>query len=480
HRVNEAALPIALTLASDDLALLPWEWLRDPESERFLALNPRLPLLRTPDAASPPSRRPLPEAETLRVLIVGAAAGDSTITLAAAIGTHPRVEAVMAAAPDPALPPPHVLHVTAGTPLPEPEEEIPLVVALSEAAPITTKGASRAWLSVPSEMPAEHQALFFARWYAELASGQSLETATVLARRAVAEATGVTALTWALPVLIAPDAGITLLRPARRLSDKVGSQLREHSVGWLRDTLSGVVSSIAVFLVGLLLFRIGFSTSPELSLDIVSPWSLYQSFKGLILELSTFQEHFLLIAAGCLLLLTLALGSLWLRNRTVDPEARRGLIWHVAGPFSSLRSVAFVGVATLVVAGAFGYQQYLWNVALPIPKNALGFAITREAAAASFREEFADALYRQGQTERIVVRELPVRFDARDTAKARALGKRIGARAVIIYRQDRGADGKTQYVAYVVFTDPSAGLTIGTTRRPNERNAGTAANRSAA
>ncbi|GIW04065.1 MAG: hypothetical protein KatS3mg059_0685 [Thermomicrobiales bacterium] len=333
----------------------------------------------------------------------------------------------------------------------------------AEAAPVTGSGTSRAWLSVPSEMPAEHQAIFFARWYAELASGQSLETATALARRAVADATGVTALTWAFPILIAPDAGITLLRPSRGLGDKVGSQLWEHSAGWLRDTLSGVVSSIAVFLVGLLLFRIGFSTSPEFSLDIVSPWSLYQSFKGLILELSTFQEHFLLVTLVCLLLLTFALGTLWLRNRTVDPEERLGLIWHVAGPFSSLRSVAFVGVATLVVAGAFGYQQYLWNVALPIPRNALGFAITREAAAASFREEIADALYRQGQTERIVVRELPVRFDARDTAKARALGKRIGARAVIIYRQDRGAGGNPQYVAYVVFTDPSAGLSIGTT-----------------
>lgn len=470
HRVDDAALPIALTLAVDALAALPWEWLRDPESERFLALNPRVPLLRIPAGATPrPDRLPL-AVDTLQVRIVAPAADESLSALAAAIGAHPRVEVIIAATPDPNLPS-HVLHATGDAATAELGEDVPLMVVLNEQ-PLTATGPPRAVLSVPRSMPAERQMVFFSRWYAEIASGQSLEAATVAARRAVAETGGVTELTWALPVLFAPGAGITLMRPARRLGDAVGSHLREHSAGWLRDTLSGVVSSITVFLVGLLLFRVGFSTSPEFSFDIVSPWSLYQSFKGLILELSTYQEHFLLITAGILLVLTVSLGSLWLRNRTVAPDARRGAIWHVAGPLSSLRSVAFVGVATLVVVGAFAYQQYLWNVALPIPKQAIGFAITREAAAASFRDQFADVLYAQGQAERIVVRELPVRFDARDTAKARALGKRIGAQAVIIYRQDTGSDGHPQYIAYVVFTNPSVGLTVGTAPAPSSTQAG--------
>ncbi|MDP8908297.1 MAG: hypothetical protein M3N47_04100, partial [Chloroflexota bacterium] len=116
----------------------------------------------------------------------------------------------------------------------------------------------------------------------------------------------------------------------------------------------------------------------------------------------------------------------------------------------------------LTVLGAFAYQQYLWNVALPVPNDALGIALTREAAAATVTDELADALYSQGQAEQVVVRQLPVRFDARDTAKARAMGKRIGARAVLIYRADEdAAAGQPKYVAYVVFTDPSIGLTIG-------------------
>ncbi len=61
-----------------------------------------------------------------------------------------------------------------------------------------------------------------------------------------------------------------------------------------------------------------------------------------------------------------------------------------------------------------------------------------------------------------MIRELPVRFDAGDTAKARELGLRIGAEAVIIYRVDESPhDGTQTYIAYVVFTDPDVGLIIG-------------------
>lgn len=75
------------------------------------------------------------------------------------------------------------------------------------------------------------------------------------------------------------------------------------------------------------------------------------------------------------------------------------------------------------------------------------------------RDELADALFAEGQSEKVIVRELPVRFAAADTDEARAVGERIGARAVIIYRE-RETDGITEYIAYVVFTDSTVGLSV--------------------
>lgn len=229
----------------------------------------------------------------------------------------------------------------------------------------------------------------------------------------------------------------------------------------LGDTISGVISSVVIFILGLILFRVGFSSSPEFELDILSPWSLFNSFKGLIIQLSTYQEYFLLGAVGFLLALTVLVTYLWLRDRRLDPDRQRHWAAHLARPFSSLRTVSFLVVATLTVLGAFIYQEYLWHVALPIPNGTIGIAITRETAAASLQSQLADALYTQGQSQEIVIRELPVNFDAGDTDKARALGQRIGAQAVIIYRAEHAANGKTQYIAYLVFTDPKQGLTIG-------------------
>lgn len=463
YQVGDDPLPVIL-LAGDDLGALPWELLRDPESERFLALHPRHPLFRSVGEVGTSADRAPPPVGKLRVQIVTPAADETTIALAAKIGAPPRVEVSIAAEIAEQSPAPHVLHLVPGATLPAEMPDIRLVVCPDGVSPADSNGSRLAVLTVPSSMPTDRQADFFARWYESLANGLSLEHSTLAARRALATAHGVTDLAWASPVLTAPDAGQVLVRPSRNLGlsvDSVGNVLKERGTSWFSDTLSGIASSVVVFLVGLLLYRVGFSSSPEFSLDILSPWSLYQSFKGLILELSTYQEHFLLIAAGILLLLTLVVGFFWTRTREIPKEERRGLIWHFADPFSSLRTVAFVGVAALVVAGAFAYQQYLWQVALPIPDDAIGFAITKEAAAASFSEEFADALYAQGQTKRIVVRELPVRFDARHTDQARELGRRIGARAVIIYRQDDQGDGARQYVAYVVFTDPNVGLTVG-------------------
>lgn len=48
----------------------------------------------------------------------------------------------------------------------------------------------------------------------------------------------------------------------------------------------------------------------------------------------------------------------------------------------------------------------------------------------------ADSFYTQGQASEIDVRELVVAFDAFDTGRARDLGARINAEAVIICRED--------------------------------------------
>jgi tetratricopeptide (TPR) repeat protein len=167
---------------------------------------------------------------------------------------------------------------------------------------------------------------------------------------------------------------------------------------------------------------------------------------------------------------TVGIYYLWLRDRSIDPEEQMSIVARMRGPFASLRSATFVSVLTIAVLGAYAYQQYLWHVALPIPDSAIGIAITRDVAAASFKGELADALFSQGQTQRIVVRELPVNFDASDTGKARELGRRIHAQAVVIYRADAGAtDGKGKYAAYVVFTDPEIGLEVG--GQPQEASA---------
>ncbi|MEA2531049.1 MAG: hypothetical protein QOG89_2693, partial [Thermomicrobiales bacterium] len=255
------------------------------------------------------------------------------------------------------------------------------------------------------------------------------------------------------------DIGVTI---RERVPTATTPKVKEQTIGWLKETLSGAVSSVVLFLIGLLFFRTGFSSSSELSFDLLSPHSLFGTFKSLVLELSTRGEYVLLIAGGTLGAVAGAAGAIWWRqaDRDAAVAAKSGIRDRIAAEFGCRRTVTFVTVAALTVLGAYAYQQYLWNVALPIPKDALGFAITQEVSAASFQDELADALYTQGQAQRVVVRELPVRFDGGDTAKARALGKRLGARAVVIYRAEERGDIK-RFVAYVVFTDPKIGLAVG-------------------
>lgn len=231
----------------------------------------------------------------------------------------------------------------------------------------------------------------------------------------------------------------------------------------LPSPISGAVAALGSAAVTVGSYRIGTrSPSEGIGIGLLSPMSLYTGAKGIVLDLSA-QNEYLLLGAGLLLLL-LAVAIAMARRRALTreerleaPEGGRVFDWVV-----NQRTFTFVGVLALVLLGAYAYQQYLWRVALPIPDDAMGFAITREASAATFEDQLADTLFTQGQASDVVVRELPVAFNASDTARARELGSRIGAEAVIIYRVDEAPEDTSEtYVAYVVFTDPSVGLMLG-------------------
>lgn len=467
---DDEPLPVALDVADPVLVALPWELLRDPDTDRFIALAVRSPFTRWTASGTPsPDRKRLPEIGALRVEVAARAVDEQAMALALAVGADARVSATVVPRGDepPSTGAPwHVFQRLDGAPA---ADEVPAgtplaVIRGDAAAAVAMVARVPAVVALPDGMADEAVVTFLAALYAQLGAGDAVDAAVTFARRAVVTAHALSSLSWAGPVLAVSTTPAPIVTPAagRKVRSKLQREVTSRTVGWLSSTVQGVASSVAVFVLGLVLFRLGFSSSPELSFELVSPLSLYQSFKGLVLELSTYQEYILLIAGSALLLLSALVTYLWLRNRDRDPDEPVGWQTRFVGPFSSLRTISFLAVATLTVLGAYAYQQYLWRVLLPIPKGSLGIAITREAAAASFSGELADALFTKGQARKVVVRELPVAFDARDTEKARKLGKRLGAEAVLIYRADTTAGtASPRYVAYVVFTDPDIGVRIG-------------------
>jgi class 3 adenylate cyclase/tetratricopeptide (TPR) repeat protein len=223
--------------------------------------------------------------------------------------------------------------------------------------------------------------------------------------------------------------------------------------------LRGAAASVGTSLVGFVIYVVTTAPPENRGPGLFAPDALLAGFKGLVLELSTIQELFLLGILMMLVLLTGVAFVVWRRASEFRPGAQAGGAVQIAGQFITFRTITFLAASALIVLGAFAYQQYLWRVALPIPPDAVGFAMTQEAAAASYAPELADALFVDGQAQRIIVRELPVRFDARDTERAREMGRRIGARAVVIYRSQRSTAG-TEYISYVIFTNPTIGLAV--------------------
>jgi class 3 adenylate cyclase/tetratricopeptide (TPR) repeat protein len=222
---------------------------------------------------------------------------------------------------------------------------------------------------------------------------------------------------------------------------------------------TGVIASVVTGVMGLFLYQY---VSSGFSGNVLTNPQLLDSLKGTILELSAINELSLLGLAA-LILVALA-GSVVIHRSATEyrPGRPAPAAVQFTGQFVSVRTLGFLAGSLLLVLGAFGYQQYLWRVELPIPDGTVGIALTREAAAASISDELREALFIQGDSDQIVIRELPVKFDAGDVEKARAMGRRIGARAVVIYRSEEG-ENQQEYSAYVVFTDPAVGVTVGTT-----------------
>lgn len=219
--------------------------------------------------------------------------------------------------------------------------------------------------------------------------------------------------------------------------------------------LPGVVAAVAVAFIGLNLFAVA-SGGADLGLSLLSPKTLIDSLTGMVVSLSVQRQTTLLLLAGLLFVATLAVIGLWWRGGRIR-AGKFELAARLAGRHVGLRTATFFAIATLVVLGAYGYQEYKWRT-LQVPDGKLGLAITRGAAAQSleqYHQELAIGLSDTGQ--QVVVHELPVNFDSNNLDEARSLGLKIDADAVLIYRENASdSTGSGRYVAYIVFTRPLA------------------------
>jgi tetratricopeptide (TPR) repeat protein len=246
--------------------------------------------------------------------------------------------------------------------------------------------------------------------------------------------------------------------------------------------VAGIVTAAVLVLFGLVLVQLGLtSQGQEFSFDLFSPYEFWKSFSGLVVEWSQWNE-WLLLGLGIAALLAAGLLYVWWRRSPRVPDTpghRRPFLKRMEDGLHGTRSVTVAAMLALLFLGAYAYQQYLWNVELPVPKDQIGVAFTRQVGSSVARDQLADYLRQMGHEGKIVMRDLPVTFDARDTAKARQMATRIGADAVVIYREEQGGAPAVQqagrvpglaaplaqsdaghFVAYIVFADPSLGIEI--------------------
>ncbi|MEO6457632.1 MAG: hypothetical protein ABIO92_05090, partial [Chloroflexia bacterium] len=264
------------------------------------------------------------------------------------------------------------------------------------------------------------------------------------------------------------------------------AQVKESTLTWVKDTVSGIATAVAVVLFGLVLVQLGLAQEgQELEFSLFSPYEFWQSFSGLVVSWSQWNE-WLLLSLGAVALLVTSLVFLWWRRAQPQEEVEqpgqpKSPLHRAGNTLRSMKTVGAFGMLTGLFFGAYAYQQYLWNVELPVPEDQIGIAFTRQVGSTVARDRLADYLRQMGHEGQIVMRDLPVTLDARNTAQAQEFARRIGADAVIIYREENadavdpillsrgsgmaaparqeGGAGK-RYVAYIAFADPSLGVQI--------------------
>ncbi|HEX8599653.1 MAG TPA: hypothetical protein VF952_14205 [Chloroflexia bacterium] len=281
--------------------------------------------------------------------------------------------------------------------------------------------------------------------------------------------------------------------------DDVTIRFEEGLRSWILDTAKGIVTSTATVLFVLLLVQLGLaSEGQDLSFDLFSPYEFWKSFSGLVVQWSQWNEWLLLSLALGTLGVTVGLFVWWRRHLAREAAAgvpaptggrkskRRNLYFRVQSSLRSMKGVSAFGMISAILFGAYFYQQYLWNVELPVPEGQIGIAFTRQVGNSLARDTLAESLrLRQlGHGDQIVLRDLPVSFDPKDTAQAQRFARRIHAHAVIIYNEVRTSSGggrvalrvpglaspaqqatdERRFVAYLVFADPSLGIEIPVTQ----------------
>jgi tetratricopeptide (TPR) repeat protein len=296
----------------------------------------------------------------------------------------------------------------------------------------------------------------------------------------------------------------------------VTRKVRTGTVNWVKDTARGMANSAAMVLFTLLLVQFGvMAEAKEFSFDLFAPYEFWKSFSGLVVTWSQWNEWLLL---GLSLAAAAATVGLYLRWRAyvrkhpveeveyeVGPDGKqrkkhKPFFQRTEDVLNSMKTVTTAGMIGALLFGAYAYQQYLWNVELPVPTDKIGVAFTRQIGSTVAVDRLADALRQMGHEGQIVMRNLPVTFDARDTAQAQELARRIGAQAVVIYREEdasapasasapdgmaglaspplQAAEATTptaRYTAYVVFADPQMGVEIPVPQRASSGGAQTIA-----
>ncbi|MDQ5823454.1 MAG: hypothetical protein M3441_04480 [Chloroflexota bacterium] len=280
--------------------------------------------------------------------------------------------------------------------------------------------------------------------------------------------------------------------------DDLTARFEEGLRSWILDTAKGIVTSTATVLFVLVLVQLGLaSEGQDLSFDLFSPYEFWKSFSGLVVQWSQWNEWLLLSLALGTLGVTVGLFVWWRRHLAREAAAkvpapterkskRRSLYFRVQSSLRSMKGVSAFGMISAILFGAYFYQQYLWNVELPVPEGQIGIAFTRQVGNSLARDTLAESLRlrQMGHGDQIVLRDLPVSFDPKDTAQAQRFARRIHAHAVIIYNEVRTSSGggrvamrvpgvaspaqqaadERRFVAYLVFADPSLGIEIPVTQ----------------